>query len=240
MSRKLGVQYGIGRGHRPGFSVDKPFLLMHIFKTAGSSLRLQIEKTIDARSRQGVYAATTPRDRLKRYTAEANTVPGSCFYYGHFFYGLHNQLNCEPNYGALLRDPVARAVSHFQHFHRNDQPNTTSLSDLLDAREVQLDNLQTRMISGHRAVGYGDVTEAHLDDALANLQSFTYVGDVEQMDASVARLGALLGTHLEAAPPVNVHHQRAAVTDAERGRLRELNWADKVLYEAAQDVIAQG
>ena len=66
MSKRLGVQYGLRRGHQPTITVDAPFLFLHIFKTAGASLRLHLEKTIDAQSRQEVYATNTPHDRLKR------------------------------------------------------------------------------------------------------------------------------------------------------------------------------
>ena len=226
-------------GTDTAFHPDRPLLLLHIYKTSGSSIRLRIERTFDVRRIQGVYHTDDVRSRLKGYVTEENvTRTGAELYYGHFYYGLHQQLSVPAVYGTFLRDPIERAVSHYRHFERFSSAPERTLSTYLDDGELQLDNLMTRMVSGYRAVPFGEVARTHLDHAKRNLESFAFIGFVETLSESMDSLGGILGAPMVPAKSINVNEQPAAVSDDEKGRLAALNAHDQELYRFAQDLVA--
>lgn len=207
---------------------------MHIFKTAGSSVRLRIERSIDVRRITGVYTTSDLRSRVKGYVPEGDIrSTGAELYYGHFFYGLHDRLGVPPTYGTFLRDPIERALSHYRHFERFSTTGPRTLADHLAEQNTQLDNLMTRMISGHREVPFGEIQRPHLDAALENLNSFAFVGLASALEASMNTLSETLGVTIEPAPDVNVNFEPTSATDEDKQRLAELNWADLELYDLA-------
>ena len=226
-------------GTDTAFHPDRPLLLLHIYKTSGSSIRLRIERTFDVRRIQGVYHTDDVRSRLKGYVTEENvTRNGAELYYGHFYYGLHETLSVPAVYGTFLRDPVERAVSHYRHFERFSSAPERTLSTHLDDGELQLDNLMTRMLSGYRSVPFGELVSGHVDQAKRHLESFAFIGFVESLAESMDDLGDLLGTRMVPAKSINVNEEPAPVTDAETERLAELNELDRELYSFAQELAA--
>lgn len=223
-------------GGRTTFSADEPLILLHIFKTAGSTVRLRIERSIDHRRIQGIYRTGDMRARVKGYVVEPDLVHcGAELYYGHMFHGVHNQLGVAANYGTFLRSPVERAVSHYRHFERFTDGRPRTLTQHLDEQNVQLDNLMTRVISGHRAVPFGELRQVHLDHALEHLSTFRFVGFVEHLEQSLTQLGALLGVTLAGGATVNVNPKPTSADDGSVAELTELNWADIALYNAAME-----
>ena len=212
---------------------------MHIFKTAGSSVRLRVERSIDVRRITGVYATADVRSRVKGYVDESDVTPtGAELYYGHFFYGLHDRLDVPPTYGTFLRDPIDRAVSHYRHFERFSQTGAKSVSDHLAEGNTQLDNLMVRMISGHREVPFGKIRQPHLDAALEHLQTFAFVGFVETLESSMQELSGTLGVAIDSADDINVNPVPSSTSDSDALRLSALNWADRELYEIARSMAA--
>ena len=104
---------------------------------------------------------------------------------------------------------------------------------------MQLDNLQTRMLSGHRGVPFGGISDQHLEIALRNMRDFRFVGVHHELERSIDRLGEVLGCTLRAAPSVNVHSPRSPVEPGEAERLAELNWADRVLLSEAAGMLTE-
>lgn len=225
-------------GGSTNFSAERPLLLIHVFKTAGSSLRLRLERSVDFRTIQGVYAANDFRSRLKRYVPEEDlSNTGATLYYGHMFHGVHKQLDVPPTYGVFLRSAVDRALSQYAHAERFSSLPKRSLSDYLEARELQLDNLMTRMISGHREVPFGEIRQPHLDIAKRNLESYCFVGFFEQMQQSIDALEKVVGVTFVQAQQMNVNrHRQPMREDAALDCLESLNWADKELYEFATEI----
>ena len=219
----------------PNFTPDNPLLLLHIFKTAGSSLRLRLERSLDFRTIQGIYSSRDIRSRIKRYIPEEQLRDtGASVYYGHMFHGAHRVLDVPPTYGVFLRSGIDRALSQYAHSERFSTSPPRSLDQYLNDGEMQLDNLMTRMISGHRAVPFGEIRRPHLDAAKRNLDSFCFVGVVEQMNESVRDLEQVLGVQLEQARQVNVNQSKTSTTIGQPiSRLEDLNWADRKLYEYA-------
>lgn len=227
----------VNLGGTTAFDPERPLLLLHIYKTGGSSIRLGIERTFDVRRIQGIYHTDDLRSRAKGYVNEENTRNnGAELYYGHFFYGLHTTLGVPATYGTFLRDPVERAVSHYRHFERFSDGPAKSLTEHLDDGNEQLDNLMTRMLSGHRAMPFGEIRQAHLDDAKRNLERFVFVGFVDAMAESMEALGGVLGGTIAATKSINVNEQPAPVSEAEADRLTVLNSADQELFDFAREL----
>lgn len=224
-----------------GFSAERPLLLLHIFKTGGSSLRHQIERNCGVRETQGVYVDAGVRGRLKGYVAERELKnTGASLYYGHMFYGVHERLGVPATYGTFLREPVARVVSHFHHFNRSEcwaEREARSLVDYISDGDIQFDNLQTRFLSGYRSVPFGELQPVHLERAKETVRSLVFLGLLENLALSISRLNALLGTSIELDKKINVGGGgRGPLPASDLDLIREHNQLDAELYDFAKEI----
>lgn len=224
-----------------GFSPERPLLLIHIFKTGGSSLRHQIERNCGVRQTQGVYVDSGARGLLKGYVSERElTNNGASLYYGHMFYGVHEVLGVPATYGTFLREPVARVVSHVHHFNRSElwaQREVRSLADYVSDGDIQFDNLQTRFLSGYRAVPFGELQQVHLERAKETVRNLVFLGLLENLDVSISRLNGLLGTSIELDKKINVGaSSRTPLASTDVDLIREHNQLDAELYDFAKQI----
>jgi hypothetical protein len=155
--------------------VRSPCLLfIHIPKTAGTALR----------------SALTQHNRLSRHLLLYPNAPGfpgeSIFFltesqlanleyvYGHFGFRLHQFIPQQCEYATVLREPVARTLSHFMQITRTaNQAATISLDEFFSQPlTVDFDNLMTRLISGQTGdiLPVGEVNEHVFEHAIDNLQ----------------------------------------------------------------------
>lgn len=226
------------------FTPESPLILMHLYKTAGTSLVNQLEAAVGIRETQGVYAAKERfrERRVKNYRPEGLVTSGKRIYYGHMYYGLHDRLGVEANYGTFLRDPVERAWSHHKHANRalvRGGHSPLSFAEAVQAGNIHLDNLQTRLISGYREVEFGQLNTNHLERAMENLERFVFLGFVEDMDRSISDLNELLGTQMTLNWDLNVAPADAQAQDQFRQaehELRSHNSLDRQLYDFALEL----
>ncbi|MGJ8668401.1 MAG: hypothetical protein ACSHXK_02835, partial [Oceanococcus sp.] len=115
---------------------------------------------------------------------------------GHQPFGLHTYLSPGARYLTVLRDPIARVVSHYFYVKRHRHPKfigaieaqNMSLKEYAQSRmSGELENGQTRWIAGvldDRPLGQDD-----LDQALRNIdQYFDWIGLTEKFDYSLIDL----------------------------------------------------
>ncbi|MCG8325362.1 MAG: sulfotransferase family protein [Thiotrichales bacterium] len=111
---------------------------------------------------------------------------------GHLPYGIHEHLSRTPYYITLLRDPLARALSHYKFgIERKRWGTGDSLTDLYVAG-VMPDNIQVRQIAGCRDKSER-CDQQMLQRALENLHDkYGLVGVTGEFDAFLQKLIVLL------------------------------------------------
>lgn len=170
-------------------------LFMHIPKTAGVSLVSAMAGAPDPRAlwlydddRSGIA------EKLARFSPRAFDdlrIVG-----GHFHHGIDRAIGRPTRYFTLLREPQSFLKSFFfycKYVRRHAHLQDIDIYEALDARvEPYLDNAFTRhfaRVPCDRAVVASDLVSA----LRIMEQDFSFVGFVERMDESVARLSQLLG-----------------------------------------------
>lgn len=106
---------------------------MHIPKTAGTSLRAAVfgASTTSVHIRQ-IYSGADVEGILK----DKDSLSENTILFGHFSYGLHILLQDErPDYATVLRDPVLRVASLYNHHCRFE---SSPLHGLLNQRKLTL------------------------------------------------------------------------------------------------------
>ncbi len=208
---------------------------MHITKTAGGTIKSMFRDC-------GVPVQF-------HYPGEAGFHPqfGYSFatpiLYGHYIYGAHDRMGLAPNYACFLRDPIARALSHFHHLHNVDKSH---LGDLArqhktieayadQARHWEMDNFQTRVISGvGNDVKFRQMTHAHLRLAMENLDAhFRYIGIFEDLKGSLSRLQGFVPELADKLPHVNKGKYERKIADGTLDKLCDLHRFDLILYDYA-------
>lgn len=189
-------------------------LFMHIPKTAGTSLTRALD-LLEDRHTYWFYdrANDTIAQQRAALSPAAARFESIDIVGGHFAYGFHDGIERACRYVSFLREPTEWLRSYF--FYVRDvrrDPGFADL-DLADALSRRLDpmfdNPFTRFFAGSSCDTVG---EADLDRAVANLdRHFAFVGLVERMEESTARLGALLGCRL------TVRHDNRGLPSQGRG-----------------------
>ncbi|HEY7304548.1 MAG TPA: hypothetical protein VH601_10560 [Bryobacteraceae bacterium] len=176
----------------PARSTARPLetvLFMHIAKTAGTAFREAIAENY--RQSEIAYLYPDPPGLL---TYKLDLLPleqrrAFRLVIGHFQYGMHDLFPQECQYVTIVREPVARIVSHFRYIlEKQEAPGFTdsadSLVELLERRAtVNLDNLMTRCFSGvdEKDVLPGSVGQEVYSLALEHLKTrFSCVGHQER------------------------------------------------------------
>lgn len=227
-------------GPRP--PVRHPCLLfIHIPKTAGTALR----------------TALNQHPRLSRHLAlypDPPGFPGECIFslsesqlanfeyiYGHFGFRLHQFLPQSCEYATVLREPVARSLSHFSHLKRmasENHPASAMTADEFFAGppDGNFDNLMTRLVSGETAdiLPLGGVNEAVFQHAVDNLHTwFAYAGVHEEVDEAARQLAGRIGVSPKALQSENVGngHGIRAISPGTLDAIRRMNEYDIRLYD---------
>jgi hypothetical protein len=173
---------------------------------------------------------------------------------GHMGYGLHEFFPGPTQYFTLLRDPVARVISHFNfirrtpdhYLHERVVTGDLTLHALLQKSYAQmLNDAQVRLISGVWSDPFvGEVTPAMLEIAKTHLaDSFAVVGLTEQFDKTLLLLKETFNW------PASVTYLRQNVTQngltmdslpAETiERIRQFNRQDQALYEFGRELFKE-
>jgi len=164
--------------------------------------------------------------------------------HGHMYYGLHRQLiGRECSYITLLRDPLDRFLSNFQHIRRYEHP-LHALIDTQDGLREMCENPQARHYRNlfvRRLAGVdGEPCLADVEQAEAYLREFALVGKVERFEAFARAATTRLGWREHQVPHKNAANNlpRAEVSNAELEQVIQANALDIELFERVADIIA--
>lgn len=230
---------------------DTTLFFIHIPKTAGTSMRLLLERFFDEKERVYLYGGEPPGITLEAFRDLPETVKKRIrLVYGHFRFGVHEWLPQKARYITMLRDPVDRVVSLYYFYkrypgsrhHQLIVENAYSLEDFVFCgRFFQTDNEMVRQLSGIgrlRRVRFGECTDDLLDMAWRNIEDhFEWVFSMEEMQRSLEKLGEILGREVEDIGKENVNTTRQSLAAIDPGLLERIdafNRLDRALYERAQ------
>ena len=219
--------------------------LLHIPKTAGTSLRFALEHHSSLR-------VLSLYDELPFISiASGASVSPTAFddldvVVGHFVHGMHRVSRRASRYVTFLRNPVdlVRSTYLFHKYvlHSAGYDSFPSIYAAQAARPYTFDNMQTRFVSGKTA---GDaMTADDLAAALVNMErDFAYIGTVEDMATSVRAVGDYLGVSLPCLEENKTPPSDEAATITNEGiaaRLGPCLEFDMRLYERARELFLTG
>ena len=239
-------------------NVDSPLYFLHIPKTAGTTLyvnmddRFEVDEICPVRFISELIQV--PRENLQTYR----------FFRGHLGYSLQHFVNRPLQYVTVLRDPIDRCISHYEdvrrvpnnflHHRVNDHQMTFADFARDEISNVTLNNLQARslafdwkveqMIGNAPLIQRGiagtplDMPDDELlDIAMERLRACAVVGIVERFEEVVALLSYRFGWY-PIRPPrrLNQSAKRTSRDDLDEETLdllQQLNCVDLALYTEA-------
>jgi hypothetical protein len=237
-----------------GRAAERTLIFLHIPKTAGTTLSGVLFREYGPSSTSWVLRERLedfkklPEERKARMRALG----------GHMPFGLHEFLPGPVTYATILRHPVDRAISHYDHVVRDRQhylhegvaSRNMSLEDYVSSGiSLEMDNGQTRDLCGagielkpyaDTGVGFGRCSTEMLELAKKNLQEyFSIVGLSERFDETLILLRRALGWRKTPYyVKSNVGRKRpsdpaAQVSNEARRTIERYNQLDLALYEYA-------
>lgn len=161
------------------------------------------------------------------------------FYSEHMEFGLHEHLSRPVSYFTLLREPVARVLSHYGFSVGRYRPGDTSLAGHM-AAHVEA-NLQTRLLAGPPDQIASLSPAERLERARHNLRACAVVGLTERFDETMMLLRKAYGWRMPFYERRNVGKQRLSREDLPAEVIRQIeadNSLDMALYADAQELFA--
>lgn len=160
---------------------------------------------------------------------------------GHFSYGVHRHLSRPWAYCTMLRHPVDRVLS--LHHHLRHRARMTIEEFVSDLRFIEVDNDQTRRISGEEPE-VGRCSDEMLQKAKEHLETdFAVVGVTDRSEETFVLLSRFLGWNAEqlSSRRRNVSRNRTQSSDlpnSVREKLLERNEFDMKLYGYACSLLS--
>ena len=174
----------------------KKIIFLHIPKAGGTTLHSVLERCYSKENIFDIYVSgdTLSSDQFIALTPDRKERIS--LLKGHMYFGLHQYFHeAQTKYISFLRHPVERIVSLYKYIlskkdhYLHDKVVNTNLS--LDAfvesdLTTEIDNGQTRLISGVENLGINRCTQDLVDTALKNIsEHFAFIGITEKFDESL-------------------------------------------------------
>jgi len=227
------------------------WIIQHMSKTGGMSLKNALYETYKP---EEILETTTFPNRHTPEVVEGWTEKTKMVR-GHLLFGIHRFFDGVQGYITILRDPLARVVSHFAWHERHTyvQHNIDlwnsgrvyrDFDDFIDDPAfTQSHNLMTRKVAGllgPESTGlklkWAPCSRDLLETAKRNIdQWYPFVGALECLDMSVKRIGMLLGREL---PHLGHHNKMTNPVKPTPNQIRRIeanNSLDYELYEYCRD-----
>jgi len=196
-------------------------VFLHVPKTAGTTLRSIIMRQ---------YPSAAGFDTFGNPDAQPDLSAGML--HGHIHYGTVPGAR----YFTMLRDPIARIVSLYNHArykpasNLHDEAMSRTLPDFVD---LAGNDGQTRQIAG---VIKGPIGPDELELAKRNLDSCVVVGIQEHFDESLLLFSKRLGWRFPLYRSKMVSHQSTDVAPEIRELIASRNQNDMALYAHAKEL----
>ena len=189
--------------HPQSQTYQQKLIFIHIPKAAGTTFRDVLEREYEP-EQTFVIRDNEFRESLQDF----NNLPRQRqveikLLVGHMPFGAHKFLTDPAAYITLMREPVDRIISHYYYVRRNPGHKlyhqvTSCKMDLIDyvcsGISRELDNGQTRLISGMNSVSIGECSEKMLNQAIDNIHThFVVIGLVERFDETLILMRHKLG-----------------------------------------------
>ena len=216
---------------------EKPFVFIHVPKTAGTSLRKIIEKNYRPEQLFFVYdkhPGFYSINDMKKLKSE--DIKNFKIIMGHFPFNKVFFPAEKMRFVTMVREPIERVISYYHHImtHNNEwRGKRISLLKYLEiSGDLQLQDHQTRVLSG---VNHNPVTEVHFEKAIENISNyFDHIGLSERFNETVDYFINLLGWQEKELYYENVSIDRPDATSYsiyELDKIRENNQYDIKLYK---------
>ena len=221
-----------------------PVVILHIPKTAGTSLRKLIQENCPPEDIFYIYSEdsqfTTMQDFNKLTLEEKSKYK---IFMGHISFNPKLFAGLSPVYITMLRDPVERVLSYYHHVMRRNEwkgRNISLLKYIETLGDGQISNHQTRMLNGYPKP---PIDEMHLETAIHNLEKyFLIVGTTEHFDEAADAVCAYFGWEYETTFRENVSEERNHIdyySEYEIDKIKELNEFDLKLYKYIDDNLSK-
>lgn len=239
---------------------DEAVIFLHIPKCAGRTLAGILERAVPPERRWEVDPDAIAASRAALAGLSERERAGIDLLYGHLCYGWHELLPRRAVYITIVRDPVARVVSHYDYVRsRPGSPHYLrdavvgqgmSLRDYVESGVCdEVNNGQVRLLAGVEdivqepygasVVPYGTNDPALLEQALGSIdEHFAVVGLRERFEATLLLLRTRLGIRAGAWRSRNVgrsRYPRTRPTAADVAAVERYNRLDMELYQTMRE-----
>lgn len=214
--------------------LQKPFLFLHVAKTAGSTLSSVFKRS----ERPTKFTHTWAHPKIQ----DMPSIIQKDIVFGHFRYGLHYYFNRSCTYMTVLRDPIDRVVSHYYYHrqHKKDPGHDFAMNRTFEQWIIDSpagNNEQTRQLSGLRT--QFNITEEILDMAMYHMRQFAVVGLTEKYHETLIMMRHIAGLKVTRYRAVNKGVKRPKLADVPEATvelIKQRNWADIELYKLAKEI----
>ena len=224
---------------------DASLILLHIPKTAGTTLAIILIGKYGQEATRAVTGGYAGREAFPNEPEAARASPR--LFIGHQAFGLHEHIPRPCEYVTVLRDPVARIVSHYHHvlneethyLHKRVVDRGLTLEQYAENpfKSHELDNGQSRMLASYalnRSQRIGQSQRSLIPSAMENLErSFCCVVTTERFDETMVLLSdSLHWNRVPAYLPARVSQSkpREPIPQEIADKIREINALDVELY----------
>jgi hypothetical protein len=220
----------------------KKILIIHIAKTAGTSLRRMLEREYGAKH---IYPGSFYLKRFDRGSYPMGSqmlrdyagFPPHKVLVGHFTAAMADMVPVPYQTATFLREPIQRSLSMLSHFsHKLHIPVAT----LLENEQFMADNIadfQTRIMGADGVCdphAVGTVDDDVLDRALGRLGSLDFVGITERFAESCRRFDSLFETRIsKSIQRSNVLRPEGTELSDHIPQIEPLVRRDRILYDVA-------